>query len=97
MIALAAQFYIALFPVGGGDPSAENFFISYLAAPIVILFYFGYKVWDYKKTGRTQFYNTVKQMELTEGLRYLAPEVMEENRINKANTPKWKQVFKTFC
>jgi amino acid transporter len=42
VLVLIAQFYIALFPIGGtGSPSerVEAFFLSYLAFPILIMFY----------------------------------------------------------
>lgn len=44
ILCLIAQFYTALFPIGA-DPSAKIFFESYLAAPIVIVFFVGYKIW----------------------------------------------------
>jgi amino acid transporter len=44
IICLIAQFYVALFPIGG-KPDAQAFFESYLAAPIVILFFVGYKLY----------------------------------------------------
>lgn len=45
VLILIAQFWIALFPVGGADPSAENFFQNYLGAVVFIAFYLGYKLW----------------------------------------------------
>ncbi|KAK2625861.1 hypothetical protein QTJ16_005173 [Diplocarpon rosae] len=44
ILCLVAQFYVALWPVGG-SPDAEAFFKSYLAAPIILLFFFGYKLY----------------------------------------------------
>ena len=41
---LAAQFYIALYPIGGPDLDAYGFFSSYLAGPVVLIFYLGYKI-----------------------------------------------------
>jgi yeast amino acid transporter len=44
VLVLIAQFYTAIWPVGGGG-SAETFFKAYLAAPIMIaLWAFGY-IW----------------------------------------------------
>lgn len=45
-LVLVAQFWIALYPVGGDPPSAYNFFISYLGGVILIVFYLGHKVWQ---------------------------------------------------
>jgi len=44
VIALAATFYVSLFPVGG-SPSAQYFFETYLAAPIIIALWFFWKCW----------------------------------------------------
>ncbi|KAH7399815.1 amino acid permease/ SLC12A domain-containing protein [Cadophora sp. MPI-SDFR-AT-0126] len=44
ILCLIAQFYVALWPIGG-KPDAEAFFESYLAAPIVIAFFIGYKLY----------------------------------------------------
>ncbi|KAK7203297.1 amino acid permease-domain-containing protein [Myxozyma melibiosi] len=43
-LVLVAQFWIAVWPTGG-TPNAYDFFVSYLAAPVVLVFYIGYKVW----------------------------------------------------
>lgn len=42
---LIAQFWIALYPPGAKKPDAENFFQSYLAACVLLLFYVGHKIW----------------------------------------------------
>jgi amino acid transporter len=42
---LIAQFYVAVWPIGGGV-TAESFFQSYLAAPIIFTLYVGWKVWS---------------------------------------------------
>ena len=47
-ICLAAQFYVALWPVGG-SPNAMNFFESYLAAPVIIFLYLLWKVYSWFK------------------------------------------------
>ncbi|KAH6712685.1 amino acid permease/ SLC12A domain-containing protein [Leptodontidium sp. MPI-SDFR-AT-0119] len=44
ILCLIAQFYVALWPIGG-KPDAQAFFQSYLAAPIVIAFFVGYKIY----------------------------------------------------
>lgn len=42
---LIAQFWIALFPVGGGSADAQNFFQNYLGAVVLIAFYVAHKLW----------------------------------------------------
>jgi amino acid transporter len=44
VICLVAQFYVALFPIGG-KPDAANFFESYLAGPVIFTLYAGWKLW----------------------------------------------------
>lgn len=44
-LVLAAQFWTGLWPIGADGPQVKNFFQAYLAAPIVIVFYAGYKLW----------------------------------------------------
>ncbi|CAG81966.1 amino acid permease-domain-containing protein [Yarrowia lipolytica] len=43
ILVLIAQFWIALFPLGG-KPNAEDFFMAYLAAPVILAFVIGYKL-----------------------------------------------------
>ncbi|KAM3161418.1 General amino acid permease AGP1 [Lachancea thermotolerans] len=42
---LIGQFWVAIAPVGTDKLDANNFFENYLAMPILIALYFGYKVW----------------------------------------------------
>ncbi|SCU95645.1 LAFA_0G01420g1_1 [Lachancea sp. 'fantastica'] len=42
---LIGQFWIAISPVGSNKLDANNFFENYLAMPMLIVLYFGYKVW----------------------------------------------------
>lgn len=47
-LVLIAQFYVAIWPLGGTDgprDAAESFFLAYLAAPIVIAFYVVGVIW----------------------------------------------------
>ncbi|KAF2089928.1 amino acid transporter [Saccharata proteae CBS 121410] len=43
-LVLVAEFYLAVFPFGAA-PSAENFFATYIAAPLFVADYFVYKWW----------------------------------------------------
>ncbi|KAI4730240.1 AAT family amino acid transporter [Aureobasidium sp. EXF-10728] len=44
VICLVAQFYVALFPIGG-KPDAADFFESYLAGPVIFTLYVVWKLW----------------------------------------------------
>ncbi|KAE9371966.1 amino-acid permease inda1 [Stipitochalara longipes BDJ] len=66
ILCLAATFYVALFPIGA-SPSASAFFSYYLAAPIVIVLYIGYKIYS----GRWQMWIHSHDMDITSGRRSL--------------------------
>ncbi|CCF57699.1 hypothetical protein KAFR_0D00520 [Kazachstania africana CBS 2517] len=42
---LIGQFWVALWPLNSNGANITNFFKEYLAMPILLLFYFGYKTW----------------------------------------------------
>ncbi|TVY35286.1 Amino-acid permease [Lachnellula subtilissima] len=42
---LVGEAYLALSPVSGAKPSAKNFFSTYIAAPLFVADYLGYKFW----------------------------------------------------
>jgi amino acid transporter len=95
-LVLIAQFWVGAWPVGYGSDSgaaqADNFFLNYLAAPIVIIFYLGYKFWF-----KTPFMRS-KDMDLQTGIRELnLPELLAEERAEKAAWPRWKRAYKLVC
>lgn len=90
-LVLIAQFWIAMWPIGG-KPNAEAFFQAYLAVPVVICFYTTYKIY-YK----TQIVRS-KDMDLHTGRRELNIEaLLAEERAEQATWPTWKKVYKWFC
>jgi amino acid transporter len=95
-LVLVTQFWTAAWPIGYGTHSAsriaKNFFLAYLAAPVVILFYILYKIYY-----RTPFMKT-SDMDLQTGRRALdTPALIEMERIEKSQLPKWKRIYKKFC
>ena len=95
-LVLVAQFWTAVWPVGYASMSptdiAKNFFLAYLAAPVVILFYVPYKLY-YK----TPFMRTA-MMDLKTGRRELdTPLLIQQEREELARLPKWKRIYKIFC
>lgn len=63
-LAIIATFYVSLFPVGG-KPDVQDFFASYLAAPIVIALYLFWKLYSRDWT----FFIKPSDMDVTTGLR----------------------------
>jgi len=90
ILCLVAQFYVALFPIGG-SPDAEAFFESYLAAPIVILFFVGYKL--YYKQWSIGVRND--SIDVDEGRREVDivafRQELDDERAEKATWPWWKR------
>jgi len=90
-LVLIAQFWVAVWPVGG-KPSARGFFSVYLAVPIVLTFYFPYKIY-YK----TPFIRSMN-MDLVSGRRELdLDQILAEERAERASWPAWKRYYKLFC
>ncbi|KAH8595999.1 amino acid permease/ SLC12A domain-containing protein, partial [Bisporella sp. PMI_857] len=90
ILVLIAQFWTAAFPIGYSSQSpkdrAETFFLSYLAFPVVIVFYLPYKIYF-----KTPFMRST-DMDLVTGRRELdTAALIEADRIEKAQMPKWKR------
>ena len=98
ILILIVQFWIGFAPVNTGRQASgslgltENWFQACLAIPIVILFYVFYK---FK-------YNTAivrsREMDLKTGVRELnLPELVAEEKVERAQWPKWKKAYKVLC
>lgn len=96
ILVLVVQFWVGFAPVGYADmtPSERtaNWFQVYLAAPIVMAFYIGYKL--YWKTP----FVTLDMMDMKTGRRDLdLGHLLAEERAERAAWPAWKKVYKFFC
>lgn len=93
---LGFQFWIALFPLGA-SPDAETFFKTYLAVPVVILFYICHKFW--KKNWK--LYIRAKDIDIDTGRRELDLDVLRqeiaEERAYIASKPIYYRVYNFFC
>ncbi|KAL8634186.1 hypothetical protein Q9189_000105 [Teloschistes chrysophthalmus] len=100
VLVLIAQFWTGFAPVKpkygppitGVSARIKSFFQAYLAFPLVVLCYLGYKV-----VYRTPFMRA-KDMDLRTGVRdlNLAELVADEER-ERASWPKWKRAYKFLC
>jgi len=93
---LIAQFWVGAWPVGYGDLTAagqaQSFFLVYLAAPVIIIFYLGFKFW----TGVS--FMRVEDMDVRTGMRELnLPELVAEENAERAAWPMWKKLYKVMC
>lgn len=96
VLVLIAQFWTGIAPIGYADMTTselvENFFSVYLAFPIVILFYVGYKA--FVRTSIVRSHN----MDLHTGIREMnVAELVAEERAEQAHWPKWKKAYKWLC
>lgn len=95
-IVLIAQFYIGLFPIESpGDPPltgrdrAESFFLSYIAAPIVIAFWIAGYLWKRRLPARAH------EIDLDTGRKsWLTVEEMREYRAQRATAPMYVKVYR---
>jgi amino acid transporter len=96
ILVLIAQFWTAGWPIAYGEESADEraqtFFLAYLAFPVVIAFYIPYKIYY-----RTPFMRA-RDMDLVTGRRELdSAALIEADRVEKMQMPKWKRIYKIFC
>lgn len=100
VLILAAQFWTGFSPVTPNDGQpivgaaarTKSFFEAFLCAPIVILFYLGYKSVRKTKVMRA------RDMDLVTGRRELnLKELIAEEELERSTWPKWKKAYKIFC
>ncbi len=96
VLVLVVQFWTAIWPIGYSndtpDDIAQSFFLAYLAAPVVILFFLSYKIWF-----RTSFMRSIN-MDVATGRREIdTPALIEAERLEWVALPKWKRIYKIFC
>jgi len=85
-LCLAAQFYVALYPVGGPNLNPTVFFQDYLAGPFLLILYLGWKAWSwFYRTEHRPLYVKIEDIDIYTGMRQgqrgiSGPNVPEEQR-----------------
>jgi amino acid permease len=89
VLVLIAQFYTALYPLGneGKIGTAEDFFKSYLALPVVLFFWVCGYAW--KRTGWLRTH----QIDVDAGRRPVNWDVINATKAEIAAYPAWKRVY----
>jgi amino acid transporter len=83
VLALIAQFYVALYPVGGPNLDPKTFFQSYLAGPFLIILYLIWKVYSwFKRPEDRPLYVKIKNIDIYSGMR------QDQLRISGADVPE---------
>ncbi|KAH3659993.1 hypothetical protein OGAPHI_007198 [Ogataea philodendri] len=96
VLILIAQFWIALFPIGG-KPNASDFFMAYLTVPVLIAFYTFYMIWKKDFT----IFHRAADIDVDTGRRdfdldLVKQEVAEEKAFLAAK-PFYYRVYKFWC
>ncbi|KAF1952959.1 amino acid transporter-like protein [Byssothecium circinans] len=92
VLCLIANFYIALWPVGG-KPDAEAFFSAYLAAPLILTLYIIWKVYSWNKfPSHRRAWVPLADIDVHHGLR---AELLGTNA-HAAAQPWWKRIINAF-
>lgn len=89
VIVLIAQLFVAIAPPGGGLNDAAGFFKSYLAFPVVVVFWFVGFAW--KRTGWLR----TAQMDVDTGRREHNWDEINAFRAEMATWPAWKRLLRT--
>lgn len=96
MLVLVAQFWIALFPIGK-SPNAYDFFLTYLGGVILVLFYFGHKVW--KRNWIFQI--PASKIDIDTGRREadldLLREQLRQERLILQSKPLYYRIYRMWC
>lgn len=96
VLVLIAQFWIAVWPLGGGS-SAENFFMAYLSFPIIIACWVGHKIWK----RNWKFLHRAEDIDIDTGRRELDLDLLKqelaEERAYVASKPLYYRVWNFLC
>lgn len=96
LLVLIAQFWVGAFPIDWQNMSskevAENFFLKYMGAPIILVFYVSHKLYYRTK------YIKIRDMDVDTGRRdWNLPILVAQEREEKESWPQWKRLYKFIC
>lgn len=96
VLVLAAQFWTGAWPTNYGEigvkGQVESFFLAYLAVPIVLVMYGGYKWWYKTKVWR------LRDIDLQTGIReFNLGNILKAERQEKEEWPTWKRWYDLVC
>ena len=95
-LALVAQFWVALKPIGEDHIDSKAFFENYLAMPILIVLYLGYKIWkrEWRLLIPASEIDLVSHRRIFDGEILRQEELEEKERLKMA--PFWVKVKEFF-
>ncbi|CUM66785.1 uncharacterized protein PRCAT00004467001 [Priceomyces carsonii] len=96
VLVFAAQFWVALYPIGS-LPDASAFFQAYLSFPVVLFFYICHKLW----TRNWKFFINLEDIDLDTGRRELDLDLFKqelaEEKERMARKPMYYRVWNYWC
>ena len=97
VLVLIAQFYVGLYPVNGKEKDIATFLQVYLAAPVVLVFYLGHKIWS----RNWKLYVRAKDMDITTDRQLVDIEMynqlIAEEKLLWVSRPWYYRLFHTWC
>lgn len=96
LLILVAQFWVGAWPIGYAQATigsnVQNFFLQYLAVPIILLMWLGHKL--YFRTS----YVRLETMDIDTGRRdFNLPVLSAQEEEERYYWPRWKKLYKFFC
>ncbi|KAK6459339.1 general amino acid permease [Scheffersomyces xylosifermentans] len=95
-LVIIAQFWLSLFPLGEA-PNAQSFFQSYLGFVILIIFYFGHKIWRKNWI----LFIRAREIDIDSGRREADIEALkqelEEERAILRSKPLYYRIYQFWC
>ncbi|CCF57697.1 hypothetical protein KAFR_0D00500 [Kazachstania africana CBS 2517] len=97
ILVLIGQFWVGIVPVGEDSADAVSFFQAYLAMPVFIVLYFGYKIWNRD----WRLFIRAKNIDLIAHRHIYDPELLrqerKEMRERARNAPLWRKIYNFWC
>lgn len=97
ILILIAQFYVGLYPVDGKEKDISTFLQVYLAAPVVLVFYVGHKLW----TRNWKLYIRAEEMDITTDRHMvdidMYKQMIAEEKAAFKSKPWYYRLYHTWC
>lgn len=98
LLVLVTQFWVGAWPVGWRDKTprqlAENFFLQYMAVPIVMVFYGAHRLYFRRASGIVR----TRDIDIDTGRRdFNLPILVAQEAEERSGWPKWKKLYKFLC
>lgn len=90
-LVLVAQFWVALYPLSGDPPSAYEFFLAYLALPVVLLFWVCGYLW------KRQGWLKLSQIDVDSGRREIDWDEIRAEELAAKHAKAPRKIFNWFC